>query len=262
MKSGREGDADRWLDGFAAGLLAATIFTCLFFWMVGADMRGRFDQYFIALLTAAAALVAAVIAVWGIRAQIDHAMNIEHQRRDASRHAAKAMLPLALAELHEASLSNVRRHFDPADIISDAPHTDEMTPFSLEALGTIRSCIEFADPRSRDELAYVVRAYQILAARDKYDGSSRKIRPDRELGNLGGYGRVGNAVDWASLHASIANAFEYARGIREAIPPFDPANAWAAFLQAGISEGDFPAIETLIDRRIAEGRIRLQFAPS
>lgn len=251
-----------WLDGFAAGLLTSTIFACLFFWARGAEATSRFDDYFIALLTAAAALAAAVIAVWGIRAQIDHAAGVESERRDASRHSAKAMLPLALAELYEASLSNIRRHFDPNDIISDAPPVDDLTPFSLEALGTLRSCIEYADPRSRDELAYIIRAYQILAARDASYRGARKIAPDRELGNLGGYGRLADAVDWASLHASISLAFEYARGIQDTIVPFDPSLVWGSFLQAGLSEGDFPSVETLVDKRTAAGRIRLTFAPS
>lgn len=250
-----------WLDGLALGLFIAAVGICFFFWMVQVDIRGRFDDYFIALLTAAAAIGAGYIAVLGIRAQIAHADQLERRRRDGSFKAASAMLPLALSELSEASLNNIRRHFNVDDLFPGTLPVDEFAVFPREALEIVRSCIEFADEKSRQELAYLIRGYQILAARADTVARGRRITTDTQ-GNMIEMGRIGDAVNWAEMHATISNAFEYARGQRDTIRPFEYRMTWSAFLQAGLSHGDFPHLEVLLERREQEKRWRLRIVPN
>lgn len=252
--------AYNWLDGFAFGLLVAVIFGCGFFWLVQSDVRGRFDDYFIAMLTTASAIGAAYLAVLGIGAQIRHAADQEDRRRQDAGSAAVALLPIALAEMSEAATLNIRRHFDPKDLYPPHPHQHEMAKFSLEALGVLKTCIEYSDERTRSELLYLIRAYQVLDAREPVVNTKGKIRK-APAGNLSEFGRIGDAIAWAEVHATIDNLFVYARSTHGSVAPFEPVAVWTSLSLAGVVEDEFPNVKAVFDKRAIEQRLRFNFAP-
>ena len=105
------------VNGVAFGVFAASLFYIILFWcidIVGED--GKVD-----IVLAIAGWIATIVAGWlafvAVLNQIRDARDIENENREATHIAARATLPLALSRLGNLCSNNIRRNYDPMDLL-------------------------------------------------------------------------------------------------------------------------------------------------
>jgi hypothetical protein len=245
-------------DGIALGafltLLVLFIFAALFHLQL---FGTNHDTYIQTLITSIATAATGYLAIRGIREQIQKNAEAEEQRRQESLRAARATLPLALAEVVETSRSILKAIFagqlEPAE-----KHLQSLTLSGL--IETLTKCIQYSDNQSGDRLAQIIRYIQVLRARfdKKYFKSAI---PENECDWVKvGHGRLDYAIGWAVLDALCTSAFSYARGSKEQIPArIEKEAVYGAFVTALLLPEQHPRLVELIETRWTADRLEMKF---
>jgi len=160
------------------------------------------------LVTGLVAIGAAWWTVRGIRDQIRQTARIADDKRKRSERAARAMLPLALAELADYAracligLNGLRSMFKPDGGRNEAIVSTWAPPDIPESvLPIFRECLEFMDDAPADALTNLVKQLQIQHSR--LVGHTDILRADAGS----------QLVVWHNIQTAIRDAAEtYARG--------------------------------------------------
>jgi hypothetical protein len=165
------------------------------------------------LIGASVAICAAIVGGIFINKQIRYSERLAEEQRARAERAAKAVLPLALADLSQYARDCVR-FLDTAI----GPGTgDPRLPVDLQpprvpenSVGPLQTCAQFADPENSDKIAKALGKLQIQQSRLR--GWISKHRGGRltPLRRQEGYGYMWDAAD---LEAAIAALFEYSRDV-------------------------------------------------
>ena len=120
------------------------------------------------LIAGALALGGAVVTIWGIRHQVKQSENQENERRRRQNMAARAMMPVALMEIHRYARECVSVLLP---VLPDPPeqritaHIGEIPPIPADALFTLRQSVEFGSNEIATYLSDLIRYIQIQHAR-------------------------------------------------------------------------------------------------
>lgn len=250
-----------WLDGLALGAASTSAVFMLGFIAIDASTSSEHHSYVRTLLAATFTLFAAYIALQGISKQIEHTSKSRDDVRRRRLRAASAMLPIALSRCLAASRNNVRRHFEQSELGEDRT-PEEFSEFDPESLSIIRECIEHIDDDNYNQMVYLFRAYQVLAARDREFIRASRIsyRPHRL--QYGERMRMSDAISWAVLSASIGEMFPFARGLTGKIREPIASEVRAELRQCHIYLENYVDLKALWDIREAENRLGLSFLGS
>lgn len=178
--------------GWLAALLLAS--------RIDSRIADRVAENWVQFSTILAAIAAALIALIGVRRQIENGEKLEESRRQASLRAAKATLPLALSRLSQVSERGAHH------CLMKPEERSEKINVPDDAIGILKSCIEYSDPISSRWLAAIIARFQILTSRLTNDGIFAADFPNQVA-----------AVDWIILRKVIEHCFDYARGTNDSL---------------------------------------------
>jgi hypothetical protein len=237
---------------FIDGMVVAALMCLIFFMSVDlvaddAAWIGVFGNIFVALIT----LAAAWIALGGNRVQVAQNYDIQDTIRLNSLIAARAVLPVVLAEMTRIAENNLRVNFvsGHGPINDDWPEVTSILPLSSDLIPPFKECIIYADAQSQVRMANLLRHLQVAQSRHAHL-PKEKLSPSTELQpwTVDNHNTVYRAIDWAVIYALIVDMFEFARGSQAAIPlKISPEKVYSAFLTAGITIELYPNLELLLD---------------
>lgn len=228
------------LENFVAGLTLASLFYLIAFQFIdlGLDRNGIF------VTTALMAITGTLTAAW---IALKTNSNSDKKRRIAKLKAEKAVLPLALSNICNVCLANMKMH-------NPAYHTNNAVYEEIETttINTIKACIEFADGYSQKHLANIIKTYQVLLSR----GRGVKIisltkfipmvisTPEDLQANR-------TVMNWAVLYALSSQALGYSRDEVEIIPQGSIDQDVQAVFQFSEIFLDFnPELQDLFDQKL------------
>lgn len=194
--------------GFASGVaLGATIgavgvfLLCMAFSSLGnkwADLVG-------VVITTAGATGAAYIALGGVYSSIAESRRVEESARERKLAAAKATLPLALADLFDVCNANCDWL-----ALGKQQGAKSRRPLDYSSVGVFKECIEYATGPAESALRELLVIYQILEARladiDVGDSSLQTTQDSLEK-----IERISAISGWATLQALTEALFPFAR---------------------------------------------------
>jgi hypothetical protein len=243
-----------YLDGIALGLfLAAAAFLILFMlidWKIGEAWIGVAGNMLVAIFSVGAAF----LALRGTRIQVQHANDIEEERREDMLAAARAMLPGALSTICGTAKANLRGGFMQGDLFG-SKDTEEF-PRSLpeSVFQILKDCIQYADPITRRRLASLLSTYQIVTSRNPPSQTVKALR----TGAIQDHNLISRAIGWALIYALAEHGFEFARGKAKTIPAaMSPDRVRSAFFLAGVPIENYELLEKLLEERIAGNRVEM-----
>jgi hypothetical protein len=159
------------------------------------------------------AIVAALVGGHFILRQISHADQLAAEQRKREEKAAKAVLPLALADLSQYARDCIRFLDDTIGPRATGPRlTANLEPPRLpeNSVHPLQECAKFADPENRDMIAKALGKLQIQNSRLRGWAEENRGGPLLEPVRRDGRGHMWDAAD---LHAAVYDLFEYARDV-------------------------------------------------
>jgi hypothetical protein len=243
------------VNGVAFGVFAASLFYLILFWCI--DIVGEDDKVDTILTIAGwiATLVAgwlAFVAVWN---QIQDARDIESENREAAHIAARATLPLALSRLGSVCDNNIRRNYDPADLLYVGTPATKLMECDPESIAILKEVIGATSEANREQLARIIRMYQVVFARSP-SADAEPLAKTAEDDPVVDYERNLDALNWAALQAVVNNAFDYSRGRKANIPPDVVAKqVETCLLNAGLDFDEFPNMKKVFELSERSGKL-------
>ena len=198
----------RHLEGFLFGTSVFGLVLLIFAIVTDSQIRNTVIQHLPEMITALGSLIAAYLAVKGISHQVQSKIEIETSRRKSQLEAAKASLPLALSELHDACRSAIRFTYQTDRHADGVVEGSKAFAMSESALAILKECISYSDAKSAVRLANVIRHYQV--------SYSRTVSSYEEPTVI--QAQFTNTFDWAVVLLLVEDCYEFARGISETIP--------------------------------------------
>ncbi len=246
-------------DGLALGAFLATELFLFIFWAIDL-LPPKSDAWvgFIGNITVASfSLFAAFFALRGNRVQISQTNDIEDERRQNALIAARAILPAILSEMSAVARNNLQLRFRPGDgVIGDAsPHATNFKRLPDAILPDLKQCIEFADKRSQERLANILRHFQVQQAKEM-DAGIGVIYPHIGPATYAETQAISDAIGWAVIHGLVGEAFAFARGGPDPIPSaLNPESVLSAFIIADLLVENYPSLERTLKVRISDNRL-------
>lgn len=196
-------------------------------------------------------LFAALIALKGVRSQIETQLKINEENRKQELEAYRATLPLAISQLVTISINGMRASLSVNSTVQiSSEEVEEMLGMPEGVLDTLRNCIKSSDEISQRWLSSIISNYQIYYSR------SRKL-PSMALPHTEGmdkraeHARLDLALDWATLHALVEHVFGFSRGSADTIPVLLNAERInSALWLEGIVLDEYHDFETLVEARV------------
>jgi hypothetical protein len=195
--------------GVAIGLTAGFAVSAL----VSKPALSVYIEQIIGIVATISTLLAAGLALRGIRQQIAQSEKHADDIRERELRASAAVLPLTLGNFYriandcfEVTLANAETLRDPARAdmlvsVSDISETD---------LSVLRDCIRFSDKTTAKWLQLIARKYQICRARHE-----SMVRGTHLLLEIN---QTSSALDWMELRAIAEHCFEFARSEVSSVP--------------------------------------------
>lgn len=246
------------INGFATGVLITLVIVFATIATVGELEHQTHHSYLVALLTTLGAVIAAAIALLGIRSQVDHLSRLEENRTVLERRAAIAALPLALSMLSEVCLTGIRRHFHGGHMIPPVATVGSLAEMQKETFEILINCIRHADEHTARTLGYVLSAYQILKSRDEAVAVGDRIEP---LDPHPQPARVDDAITWASVGSVVDMLYRVARGEEPTVPQATSDHVENFLKQAGLNLNTFSVVAKRFEDRAKLGTLHLRLYP-
>lgn len=191
--------------------------------------------------------ISTYVSIRSVAEQSRLQIKFESERYDRDKLLAQAELPLALSLIGEKCSFMMRYHFTQGlgqvDWDEFDRHFDGLKP-------AIRS----SGQQTANRLLKAIRTYQVLRARmQRFD----PIERDQALNDPTSphvYTVYASAINWATLHSIIGQAFAYARGIDEEIPSEEVGQSvYSAFFLNGIMIENYPTLKEILSSRAKRG---------
>lgn len=196
---------------------------------------------------------AGYLAFIGVRNQIQDTGDIETENREATHVADRAMLPLALTRMIDVCENNIRRNYDPADLIFGGGPATTLKEFDAESMAIMEEAIKSAPKANKEALAHIIRLYQVVRARTSAVDGKALATPHLD-DPMKDWDRNNDALNWAAVGAVVGHAFPYARSMAAGINrASDPDTVRSALLGAGLDFDIFPNLGKLFDTRRQRG---------
>lgn len=252
---------ESWLDGVALGALLATILFLTLFIAIDASPSEVYHQYVIAFLVTVGSLFAASLAILGVKAQIRSSLQMAEERRIRSLRAAAAMLPQALSKFSHVCQSNIRRHFQQANLTPDgaALYQPNLVEADDDTFAALRECVLYVDESSYERLLYLFRAYQVLIARGNNLIAQPLLAPGVTDLTADAHSRITDVINWAVLDAATLSMFRFARGQDETIRVHNPDSVLASMFLSGVLTDQYPLLQEIYLSRLDYNRLGLRF---
>lgn len=170
------------------------------------------------LATGILALIGAGLTVWFIHRQIKQTAYMEKARLLREEQAAKAVLPLALAELAQYAEDCIRliAPFIPPNGNPSALPTDFVVPRIPEGtIDPLRDCARYADPQIAEQIHTMLGKLQVQHGRLE---SIRQRTSQHHMRTLHYYEGIRAVIDAAELDALMIDLLLYARGTSVGLP--------------------------------------------
>jgi len=242
---------DFW-DGATFGAAVTAIIALGIAWIFAESSTDNY-QTLATIVTIPAAVIAASIALYGIRYQIG---NVRQQ--DLA--SAKAVLPLALTRMIEVSQFGMLLAAGRKNPLSTSQGTQELLKLDDVVLQILRDNIKSADPITREWLVVTIARYQIYFSRAKNWIESSPPSTNAYGDVVLNLERQDAVLDWATFHMLAEQMFEYARGsVAHAPKSFDSQRINSALFLNGIDSiftQDFEDRKKLRINCYADGNIQ------
>jgi len=222
--------------GFLTGLVV--VLTPIRRAFLGDDGRIQWET----LATGFAAVVVAWVTVSKLNEQIRQTDRLAQDQRQRRARAARAVLPLALAEIGDHALACIQGLYAlrPYFQTDGAPERSEDSPappkwkqpnLPENLLSVLKECIEFEDAPQVGALTDLVRHYQIQNTRLSEDLARLQISDGVRLTLWANIERA--MIDAAELYARAGALLPFARGKPALHFALDRSEVYSAFLFAG-----------------------------
>lgn len=201
------------VEKFSLGLATGSILALLLAALFDSGVAENTKNNWVNLATIVAAIIAAYLALLGIRRQIEHQTDLNEKSRLASLKATKAFLPIVLSDMCRLATAGMKHRWDFHTTITDLPEgqiadfqrqTTSDLELSDQVISVFRNFIENADPNDGKRVAIILREYQVLLAR--WDGLFTEGR-STELPDE----RLLETTHWAYLYALSTSIFDFSR---------------------------------------------------
>lgn len=196
-------------DRFTSGLLVGSLFSIALAALFDSEVAQRAQDSWVNLATIFGAIIAALLALYGVNKQIahqndslnkqiTHQNSLEEKRRQASLNAAKSSLPLALSRLTDICETAIYFHLNQTTAGNFKTTDLDLAESTLEIF---KECIEHSEGLSQRWLIAILARYQIMHSRSTGDIQQwEHARTDVYL-----------AVDWVFLKSIVGHCFRGAR---------------------------------------------------
>lgn len=198
---------------FSTGLLCGTIFALALAAAIDSEVEVAFREKAVELFGIVAALVAAVVSLFGVQKQIRLQQSQAYDLRMSDLRAATAVLPLVLTEFLNVSEDCFEDSIREMQYLSNPDNRLELLnhiEVNQNTIETLKDCIRNSDSNSAQWLILIVKKYQVCASRMKsfIEHSDGLINDRREE----------LAVDWLEFRAIVEHVFGFARGEVLSVP--------------------------------------------
>lgn len=209
------------LGGFAAAFLVVLGYFALAFARAALQQSLLFD--FQTLITGVIALVVGFYTVRGLHEQIQEARRQENERIARSSFAARAVMPLALVDIHEYGedcVKLIRSLLDNSTdgVLVDAPKPLPKIPvFSPNAINALQGLLQHEATENRHGIALLISKLQIQ--RSRLAGQVLALESPTVIQSFGVMSLMARLFDTVEIIGLCGLAFPYARGEPDATMP-------------------------------------------
>jgi hypothetical protein len=242
----------KFLSNIALGTAIGALSAFLISWLVDAEVGTWIEGNAAVLFSASASLFAATLALSGVLHNISSQADQREADRRAELSASKAVLPIALSEMHRIAGNHMLFEID-----RDPDRKIDDWNLSETSLSVFRECIEFSSGLPHETLRELAAAYQICIARGHE--TNRSVRNEKEMSliyfsknvsKLERIQRFQTMKDWASLQALNDSLFKFSRGVSDTVNRLDVSdNTIRVLNEIGLDDG----IHISNDPTFAEG---------
>jgi len=244
----------KYLDGFAFGLLVASLTLIALFWFFDIETSDKIETYAIELFAIVATLSVAWLALVGVRAQIQSNVDVENEKRMAKLFAAKATLPLALSGMVDIASNGIKASFGVEEYLGlSQQETQKLLSPSSETVATLKEVIESSDHDTQRWLAALLANLQVALSRSRE--LSTLPAPEQQGARITITNtRIELAATWARVYALSEHALKFARGSESSISsPLDIKRLSSAiWLNHIYLENYRPFVGEILNRRVEQ----------
>ncbi len=247
-----------WSEGFGCGaMFVAIVYTIALAFLLKVD-RVDFPAY-ATIWAGALALLGAWITVRGIRDQNQTAINIHQEGVENKLAAARAILPLLLAEVTEVAAQNVRRNFPESAFVIGAEVSREFKEVDWATIDRLKDYAPLFPPEISARIGKILATYQVMKSRDS--GRENTLINDHVSFAYGEHNAIDSALNWSVIHSLTDTLYPYARGVGATrLPPIDAQEVESAMLSAGVVSSDNAKVRRLIKSREEKGELEINFS--
>lgn len=227
----------KFFDRFTSGLLVGSVSAFLLVMLLDAEVSEIAKTNWVQFATIVAALLAALIALFGVQRQIESQRLSEETKRRAALSAAKAVLPLALTRLIDVAEAGFDFSIKDNAFLRDRSNVSILVRelnIDTEIIQILQDCIRSSDKISSAWISHIISHYQVYRSRlvgSVSDGN--RLTTDQT--------KASAAVDWIVLKAMIEHTYDFARGA-ETVPEVMDQNLIRAPIGLVLPRGDFSRI--------------------
>ena len=230
----------KFLSNIALGTAIGALSAFLISWLVDAEVGTWIEGNAAVLFSASASLFAATLALSSVLHNISSQADQREADRRAKLSASKAVLPIALSEMHRIAGNHMLFEID-----RDPDRKIDDWNLSETSLSVFRECIEFSSGLPHETLRELAAAYQICIARGHE--TNKAIRREAEM-SLNYFSddvsvnersfRFETMKDWASLQALNDSLFKFSRGVSDTVQRSEVADVCIRLLNdIGLNDG-------------------------
>jgi hypothetical protein len=197
----------RFLLNFPLGLFLGAVFTLLLAWKLESLASQAIERNYVSLFAACAGLIAAVLALAGALTNVANQNELSEKQRIARLRASQAVLPLALARIHNVTTLGILLAAEAEELRknpAEARARLNTLGISDNDIKTIKDCIEVADPASAAWLGLIMAHFQIELSRleTRLFDPAMIVMP----------GQTANSVaDWCLIRGFTEQLFNFSR---------------------------------------------------
>lgn len=197
--------------------------------------------------------LAAWVTLKGLAEQVRLVQQLEDEKYERERRAAKSRLPLATARMSTLTAEMVKWHMTSSMAL---PNISEFSDAARE----LESSIKYLDKESAERVLQIFRVFQVLWSRSEGLRASERDIAVANPRDKAHYEHWSSTVSWAVLGAMTEQLFEYARTDAEKLPSQKVnRRVWSRFFRYGLQHDTESVLHSILSIRSNDDRFEMSF---